>query len=274
MSRAAVATVLLLCLAACEPAPSVPTPPPGAAPAPARLTLTTLEWEPWVGQALPQQGISTAVVRAALEAGGAPEPTLEFLPWKRALAAVEHGRAHAVYPAYHVAARERYIRYSAPMVPAPIMLLGREGGAEVRFDGTIRSLEGLRIGVVDGYANTPEFDAADYLTRDPAGTDLQNLEKLLRGRVDVIVIDLLTARTLIAKRPPDQRRGFVEHAPYLQVKWLHLGFSRALPDSERYRQQFERGFRAILADGRLEALLERHGLADALPLIRAQQQGD
>lgn len=266
--------LLALAFAACEPAPSVPTPPASSSAAPAQLTLATLDWEPWVGEQLPQQGITSAVIRAAFEAGGGPAPTLEFLPWKRALAAVEHGKAHAVYPAYRVAERDRYLRHSIPMMPAPIILLGRAEGAEVRFDGTVPSLRGLRIGVVDGYANTPEFDAADYLIRDAAGNDQQNLEKLSRGRVDVIVIDLLTARRLISKRPDGQREGFVEHEPYLQVKWLHLGFSKKLAASERYQRQFERGFARLLADGRLEALLDRHGLADAMPLIRSRHTRD
>src|SRR3954466_14633444 len=49
--------------------------------------LTSLEWPPYSGQNLPQQGVSSAVVSAAMSGMG-EHVTISFYPWNRATALV------------------------------------------------------------------------------------------------------------------------------------------------------------------------------------------
>ena len=55
----------------------------------------------------------------------------------------------------------------------------------------------LTIGIVVGYANTDEFDAgvgAGMIAAVPSNDDVTNLKKLIRKRVDAVVIDKLVFR--------------------------------------------------------------------------------
>ena len=48
------------------------------------IQLTSLEWPPYTGSELPQQGASMAVVEAAFDAMG-HDLEVRFLPWQRAV---------------------------------------------------------------------------------------------------------------------------------------------------------------------------------------------
>ena len=54
---------------------------------------------------------------------------------------------------------------------------------------SLKDLIPYKIGVVRGYVNTKEFDAADYLNKDEANDDLTNFRKLLKNRVDLVIAD-------------------------------------------------------------------------------------
>ena len=61
-----------------------------------------------------------------------------------------------------------------------------------------------RIGTVAGYINTPEFDALvarKTLVIDEAQNDIANLKKLLRGRIELAVIDPVLYRYLLRHDP-------------------------------------------------------------------------
>ncbi|MDX1269724.1 MAG: hypothetical protein R3311_20295, partial [Oceanisphaera sp.] len=60
------------------------------------LYLASLEWPPYSGPDLPAQGVSVAIVRAAIEAMG-HELVVEFFPWSRA---VSMGRNTEQYTGY------------------------------------------------------------------------------------------------------------------------------------------------------------------------------
>ncbi len=52
----------------------------------------------------------------------------------------------------------------------------------------------LKIGTVLGYANTDEFDAkvgTGWIHAIPSNDDVTNLKKLVRKRIDAVVIDKL-----------------------------------------------------------------------------------
>ena len=59
----------------------------------------------------------------------------------------------------------------------------------------------LKVGTVLGYANTDDFDAkvgTGYILAVPSNDDLTNLKKLVRRRIDAVVIDKLVLEYLKA----------------------------------------------------------------------------
>ena len=163
--------------------------------------LATLDWPPYTGKDLPLGGATTEVIRAAFKKVGY-EIEVEYRPWKRAIDMASKGTDGVVayFPGYHCGHRSGF-EGSEPLGKGPL------GFAE-HIDAPITwtSLDDigdqqLKIGTVLGYANTDDFDAkagTGYILAVPSNDDLTNLKKLVRRRIDAVVIDKLVLEYLKA----------------------------------------------------------------------------
>ncbi|WP_083917516.1 substrate-binding periplasmic protein [Leeia oryzae] len=155
------------------------------------VVMAGTEWPPYMGATLPRQGAATAVVTAAFKAMDI-DIRYDFLPWQRT---VQDGTSNPKYagymPAYYSQSRA-LSGYISEKIAA-----SRVGFAEQRakpvFWSTARLLPSTRVGLVQGYVNTPEFDrrASDRnFSIDMAVSDENNLTKLAANRIDLALIDL------------------------------------------------------------------------------------
>lgn len=230
------------------------------------IRLSTLEWPPYTGATLPDGGYATAVVRAAF-AAESRKVDIRFYPWARALSLAESGQRDGVFPEYYDPQQRPALLLSDPFPGGPAGLiklshraisLNAPPGAGPA-DG-FSQLAGLKIGLVRGYLNHPRLDAEPGLRRDYARDDLQNLSKLLAGRVDLIFIDIKVADALIRQRFPDQQQRFEVLQPPLLHPTLHLAVSRAATDADDILQTFNQGLDKITRNGELQRLRQAHGL--------------
>ena len=220
------------------------------------VTLTSLEWPPYTGAALKEQGASVAVAKAAFAAMG-HELKVEFYPWRRAVALAKDDPGYDGYfPEYYAEELKAEFVLSAPIGNGPL-------GFAQRIDkpitwNTLDDLAKYTIGTVSGYVNTTEFDArvADKRLRaDEASDDARNLLKLAGGRVDLAVVDqnvlgylLATDKALASAK---DKLNFNERL--LEDKELFICFKKG-----------ERGEKlaAILAEGLrkidVQAIMQQH----------------
>ena len=220
-----------------------------------RVSLATLNWAPYVGRDLPDLGFTSEIVRRAFERAGY-RVEITFMPWARVLRRVARGDSDAMYPAYHSADRARTFALSNPFAWSYLVFYKR---VEAEIDYTrLRDLEGYRIGVVRGYVNSPAFDRAGYLTKEPTDNDESNLRKLLRGRIDLAVIDLYTARHLLEHRIPGGAGRLEPLEPPLQVKPLFLGVSKRVPAYRTVVADFNRALSGMTSEGVLEEIRRKH----------------
>ena len=246
-----------------------------------QVKLLTLEWEPYVGTNLPGKGFAAEIVTLAFKKAGY-KVTIEFHPWDTALEIVKTGGADGVFPAYHEAGRENYLLFSNPFSKSPLGLckikdyaqpspsggfLYKRGaniqyGVDPRIDQTLalRELKAHRFGVVLGYANTPEFDRADFLTKIVADTDAENLGKLLRNEVELVVIDRYVAQNILVKRFPWRFTEVEFMEPPLALKNLYVGVSKKTDNPEKKLRDFNAGLEVLRADGILDRIMARYGL--------------
>ena len=155
------------------------------------VLMASLEWPPYVSERLPGQGIISQRVRMALAHEGY-QLQIRFLPWKRAVAMVQHSTSYiGVFPEYASPQREHEFYCSDPILQAPLAFIQDARLPPIDWL-RLEDLAGYRIGTVAGYINTPEFDALvarKTLVIDEAQNDIANLKKLLRGRIELAVID-------------------------------------------------------------------------------------
>jgi polar amino acid transport system substrate-binding protein len=194
------------------------------------IHLASLEWLPYVGRALPQDGMSAAIAKAvAARAGYAVK--IDYFPWKRAMQLGGGDPDFAGYfPAYHTVERARACHFSAPMGHSTVGLAVRV--AEPLRWRTLDDLAKDKLGVVLGYSNGEAFDTMvkqGKLSVDVSVSDTINLKKLLAGRVRAVVIDKAVLRYMLSTDPALSTRraqlAFDEH-PLAELT-LHVCFQRS-----------------------------------------------
>ena len=124
------------------------------------VTIATTDWEPYVGQKLENYGFSAEIVTAAYSKTGY-KTVFKFYPWARAVKMSEEGKADGLFPAYRNKEREEKYVFTEPYTSGLVGFFKLKG-SKITYS-TLKDLTPYRIGSVRGYANTPEFDAADYL---------------------------------------------------------------------------------------------------------------
>jgi len=231
------------------------------------VRLATLEWEPYIGTRLADQGYTAALIRAAFAEQGM-DVKIEFYPWARALHLARTGAVDGLMPEYFNPSRQTEFEYSSGFPGGPLVLYKRRGDA-IAFstdpgkhqDAALRALQARRFGVVRGYLNTPVFDAAKYLRKEEANDDATNLRKLVYGRIDLAVIDRRVAEHLIRTQYPDYAKKIEPMSPPLADIPLYIAFSRRSPRKDAALVAFNQGLAAMRADGRIAALYKRYILS-------------
>lgn len=228
---------LLLCLAL----------PAQAADAPKILRLASLEWLPYVGAELGQEGLSTLVADSAAKQFGYRVEVDRF-PWTRAMQMGSRDAHYAGYfPAYYTEERARSCYFSDPIGNSTIGLAYLRD-APLQWH-TLQDLRGLPIGVVAGFSNGPAFDELvkqGELTVDASPSDMLNLRKLLAGRVRAVVIDKLVLRYLLLAEPTlaKARERIVFHDPPLADLTLHVCFRRT-PEGLMLQRSFNEALHSL-----------------------------
>lgn len=221
------------------------------------VTIATLDWLPYVGESLQEYGFTAAIVRAAFERSGY-KVVFSFMPWARGLQETEAGKYDAIFPAYYSEDRvEKYI-YTKPFSNGPLVFYKKKG-ASIQYT-TLEGLKPYRIGVVRGFVNTAEFDAADYLQKEEVDTDEQNLRKLALGRLDLVVVDKFVAQTILSTTFTEGKNALEPVEPPLDLKPLYLMLSRQIPDGQALADAFDKGLEEIVKDGTFDKILARFGL--------------
>ncbi|MGM0501756.1 MAG: substrate-binding periplasmic protein [Bacillota bacterium] len=176
------------------------------------VKITTLNWEPYIGEKLPGQGWVQQVTIAILASQGY-KVTSVFYPWPRGVSLVEKGQVDILYPAYYLdkslpskvvegTKRRDHVALSnkIPEGDAPIAIMKRKGES-IDFNGDVTALKDEKIGVVRGYYNTEKFNhlkEEGYFDVSEAVNDLMNAQKLYAKRVNLIIGDPLVVKYSVA----------------------------------------------------------------------------
>lgn len=228
------------------------------------IHLVTLDWPPYIGADLCNKGWAFQFAVAVLTDLDY-QVFVEFLPWARAVRAVETGKADILFPEYYIEdsapsdnhkdkTRRELLALSNAFPGGEIGFLKRRG-EEDRFDGNLNSVKNELIGVVRGYQNTPEFDAmmdnGEFITVE-AVNDLQLVKLLVGKRVNLVIGDPKVLRFTVnySDLPRSEKiellRNIENVTPPIQYNHLYFALSKQKPqwrellkDINRNLYQFE-----------------------------------
>lgn len=170
-------------------------------------------------------------------------------------------------------AREEIMLFSDPYMFNQIILVGRKG-AKVDVDH-ITDLVGKRIGVVADYAY------GDLMTRNIAGeeterngatfiagnNDQENLDKLLAGELDYLLVDALLVEYAKEHQPEAVNAQLDFGHNILFTRSLHFALRKDVPQAQEIIAGFNREIAKMTADGTYSRILE-------LTWLRADMDGD
>jgi polar amino acid transport system substrate-binding protein len=220
------------------------------------IKLATLNWAPYVEENLENCGFTSEIVSQIFKKAGY-QVKIYFMPWARVLAEVKTGEYDAMYPAYYSEERSRIYAFSNQIAEGPLVLCKRSDDT-IEYKNLI-DLKPYKIGVVRGYVNTPEFDAAVYLNKKIVNNDKQNLLKLLTGRIDIAVIDKYTAKQIIKIDIPHAAEKLDFLDPPLENKLLYVGFSKKRKDYQNLLKSFNQALNEMIKKGLIDNIVKKHG---------------
>jgi len=211
------------------------------------MRLASLEWLPYVGAQLDQEGWSSFIADTAARQFGY-RAKIEYFPWTRAMQlGTKDPRYAGYFPAYYTEERALTCHFSAPIGSSTVGLVHLKS-APLQWS-SLQDLVPLKIGVVAGFSYGTAFDAIareGKLAVDASPNDMLNLRKLLARRVDAVVIDKLVWRYLLATEPglAREREQFVFHDKSLAELSLHICFQRS-PEGRELQQAFNQAMQSL-----------------------------
>lgn len=198
------------------------------------VTLVADADAPYIINSDKDKGYAYDVAKAAFESQGY-QVTIKILPWVTAMNMAKSGEADGIFPLYYTLARTQYFEYSNPFLAGPLVLFKRansninlKGLDPNNLDKFFNSLKQYRFGIASGYASVPAFDKNTSLKKVEASTDKQSLENLYDGKVDLIIIDKLTAQYILRYELAGKyNEALVAVSPALRENNIYVGFSKA-----------------------------------------------
>jgi len=155
------------------------------------LELVTLQYPPYEYEENGRvQGMVVDLVKEVFHRMEQPI-NITLLPWARALQMIERGEADAIFTAYKNPEREKFADYSKEILMPQIVSLFVLNDSPVLFDGDLSKLNSYSIGARRKVSYGTIFDDAvkDKILSAPilANTGKQNVKKLLKKRIDILV---------------------------------------------------------------------------------------
>lgn len=196
-------------------------------------------------------GIYPALIREAFKRIG-EDVTIETLPWRRALISIDTGEA-GIGGIYKTAERQGKYDFSDKLFEERVNLYVPRGQG-FSYQG-LASLKGKTVGVIRGWSYGDDFDAAAkaglFQVQEVSG-DLQNFEKLINGRVDVVLAIREAANVMLAA-PELQEKVEVLSTP-LMIKPTFVAFNKSAHKADLIAR-LNRAIAAMHADGSYDKIV-------------------
>lgn len=224
---------------------------------PQKIIAAADAYPPYMDPAHPKQGISLQIVRAAYATQGYVID-MHFVPWARAMNGVKNGEYDILPNAWWTQERARFLLYSEPYMQSEIKFIKRKGDP-FEYHG-LGSLTGKTVGIVKGYGYGDEFLNSTNFARPEVSEILQNVKKLVLGRIDLTLDDEIVARWIIKHRAPSLMQSIEFTQNGLSSQQMHVTSSLENPRHQTIIDAFNKGLATIKANGTFDNILRENGL--------------
>ncbi len=221
------------------------------------IRITNGEWPPYLSEKLKHSGVISHVVTEAFAAESI-KVNYGFFPWKRAFKNAQNGNWDASVVWSKNAEREKTFLYSDPIFSTETVFFFLKKKA-VEFT-TLEALgeKDLRLGATIGYSYTPEFEVlekAGSLRVTRVVKDEQSLRKLLKGRLDLFIVEKNVGLTLINQLFTEAEAATFGYTKAVADRPYFLIISKKCPNAKQLLQKFNAGLKKLNAAGKVEKMM-------------------
>ncbi len=227
------------------------------------VNVVTTEMPPYTGNEQSTTGFLTEIVKSAFSSSGYRANVQNF-PWITAKQLIYRGQADAIFPVSFEEADEmnasKVLIYKTP----PLVFVSLKDKL-TPWNGYVNSIEGYKVGVVRAFSYTQEFDQASQTDKYYLTDHHQLIKMLLKKRIDLALLDRLTANYFIRKNDPHQQIRVLTPS-LINSSEFFLAVSKSGVSRDNLREDFARGLKIIEENGQLESILEKYKVADQVDL--------
>lgn len=217
--------------------------------------LTTSEYKPFSSQ---EGGLAMDIIRAALDAVGA-EPEFVFRPWKRGELGVLKGDFVGTFPYSANAQRLAQFAFTDSLLRSnAVFFMRKEQMPGWDYDG-VASLKPYTVACVPGYFYNDIFDKHGVRCQ-PVDRTRNAFRMLLKGRVDFVVESEAVGWMELDQLGPDARDQVRAAPTPIRTGVSAIMTAKSSPRAAEFRKRFNRGLKAIQADGTYDAILKKYNL--------------
>ncbi len=219
-----------------------------------KIVLNTMESEPYQSKYLANNGFLVEISKKAFKRAGY-DLEVRFVPWKRAIVESVDGLVDGVLGAWYNDERTKLFAYTDTIGESRLIFLKRKD--QVIKYNTLQDLEKFRIGVVNGYTYTKEFDQSPFLMKEVVVSSEINLRKLIYKRID-LTPDIEEVISYILKTKYPEHLGTIETVGEpLKVHMIYNIISKKNSHFKKIVQDFNSGLKSIKEDGTYDSVVKK-----------------
>ncbi len=216
-----------------------------------RIAFET-DWPPYSSRFMKDGGIFPIILKKALSKLDY-KLKVEWYPWNRALREVEKNHILCAGGAYYTEDRSKRFLYSSPVISTTMVIAINKIVKQTIH--TLNDLQGLRIGLANGYAYPKEVYNIPGIRYINAG-DVNELIKMLgSGRVDAILEEQSTIKYLISSKYINYKSSITVINQPIKIYTTHVICNKSNPVAKDFITKLNKVIEEMKKSGEIERLV-------------------
>ncbi|NOR71863.1 MAG: transporter substrate-binding domain-containing protein [Methylomarinum sp.] len=220
------------------------------------LSIVAKEEAPYIGNELPNQGLSIEIINTAFQRAGY-KTNFVFETWPRTYEGGLIGIYDVIGSIWHTKDREKDFVFSDAYLFHEIKFIKRKDDTEIKFN-TLDDLQGLIIGTLKNYAYRDDFTESRKIIKLQQNYLIQNLLFLTQENIDMTLGDIRKIRYEVNTHMKSSVKK-LEILPQALIKrGAHIAVSKANPDHAEIIVKFNKALESMKNDGTYDAIIKKH----------------
>ena len=221
------------------------------------ISLATLNWQPFYGEDLPENGFFSALCREAFKRAGY-EMELHFMPWKRALEMTKKGKYDGLLGAYYNDKRAESFYFTDPVSNNEESFIQKKGKG-IAYT-TLDDLKPYKIGGLRGSAPMAELLEQGFKAEE-TNDEIMSIKKLNADRLDLVIIGKQQFYYALShdETLASLKEAFEVIEPPFKSYGLFCPITKKKAEGNEIVKKFNQALKEMKSDGTYDKILARFG---------------